>query len=128
MFFSISIETRMDNQEITFKFSGGTDTTFSTISRSALGTIQSLIQYLPGSLSLMLEQSSYATDHPPPASDKVKNMGNSTSTSAYILFSEVIKVLHVRNVKCISTIMCSCNYVIGMVVGDNFLGCLKVSV
>ena len=150
MFFSISTETRPDNREITIKFQGGTDTTFSTMFRAALGTIQ----YLPESLSLMLEQSSHSTDHSPPASDKVKNMGNCTSTSAYIIFSEVIRVLYVRNVKCtrwteswytvysininnyciptfgplcISTTMCSCNNVIGMFVGDNFLGHLSVS-
>jgi predicted dithiol-disulfide oxidoreductase (DUF899 family) len=87
MFFSVSIETRLDNWEITIKFPGGTDTTVSTMSRSALGTIQSLIQYLPWSLSLMLEQSSYSTDYSPSASAKVKNMGNSTSTSAYSIFS-----------------------------------------
>jgi hypothetical protein len=123
MFLSISAETRPDNREFTIKFPGGTDTTFSTMFRSALGTIQ----YLLGSLSLMLEQSSYSTDHSPPASDKVKNMGNCTSTSACIIFSEVIRVLHVRNVKCISTTMCICNYVIGMFEGDNLLGRLTIT-
>jgi len=95
MFFSISIETRLDNQEITVQFPGGTDTTFSPLSTSALGTIQSLIQYLPGSLSLMLEKSSYSTDHSPPVSDKVRNMGNCTFISTYIIFLEVTRVLHV---------------------------------
>jgi len=118
VFLSIRIETRLDNLEITVQFPGWADTMFSTMSRSALGTTQ----YLPGSLSLVSEQSSDSADHSSPASAEVKNVGNCTSTSAYIIFSEVTTVVYVRNVKCISTTMCSCNYVIGMFVGDNFLG------
>ena len=75
-----------------------------------------------GLFFLVLEQSSYSTDHSPPASAEVKNMDNQTSTFAYVIFSEVTTVLCVINFKCIPTIMCSCNYVIGMFVEDNFLG------
>jgi hypothetical protein len=55
--------TKLDDRDITVYISGATHISFSTTSRSVLGSIQSVIQYLPGSLSLVVKQSGYSADH-----------------------------------------------------------------
>jgi hypothetical protein len=52
---------------------------FTTMSRMALGPTQPPIQWVPGALSLGVEQPGYEADHTPPSSAKVKNVWSYTA-------------------------------------------------
>jgi hypothetical protein len=56
---------------------------FSMLSRSALGSTQPPIQWVPGVLSLGVKRQGCEADHSPPASAEVKKMWNHTSTTPY---------------------------------------------
>jgi hypothetical protein len=47
---------------------------FSMLSRPALGSTQTPIQWVPGAVSPGVKQSGCETDHSPPTNAKVKNM------------------------------------------------------
>jgi hypothetical protein len=56
---------------------------FSTSSRLAFGSIQSLIQWILGLLSPGIKRQGREADYSPPASDEVKKMWIYTSTLPY---------------------------------------------
>jgi hypothetical protein len=56
---------------------------FIIASRTALGSTQPPIQWVPGGLSLGVKQPQYEADHSPPSSAEVKNAWSYTSTPQY---------------------------------------------
>ena len=58
----------------------GRDSSLSTVSRPAVGSIQPPIQLIPGALSSGLERPESEADHSPPSSAAVKNAWRCTST------------------------------------------------
>jgi hypothetical protein len=58
-----------------------------TASRLALGPTQHPIQWVPGALSLGVEQPGRETDHSPPSSVEVKNEWSYASTPQYTFMS-----------------------------------------
>jgi hypothetical protein len=63
---------------------------FTTVSRLALGPIQSPIQWVAGALSLGIKRSGCEADHLPPYSAEVKNVWSYTSTFPIRLHGVVI--------------------------------------
>jgi hypothetical protein len=57
------------------------------VSRTALGTTQPSIQWVPGAVSLGLKRPSHEADHSPPSSAKVKNAWSYTSTPEYVFMA-----------------------------------------
>jgi hypothetical protein len=56
---------------------------FTTVSRKAVGPTQSLIQWVPGALSLGVKRPGREADHSPPSGAEVKNAWSYTSTPQY---------------------------------------------
>jgi len=52
---------------------------FTTVSRLALGSTQSSVQWVPGALSLGVKRLGHEADQPPPSSAEVKNAWRYTS-------------------------------------------------
>jgi hypothetical protein len=55
---------------------------FTTASRTALGSTQPLVQWVPGALSLGVKRPGREADHSTPSSAEVRNAFNYTSTPA----------------------------------------------
>jgi hypothetical protein len=57
---------------------------FTAMSRPTLGPAQSPIQWVPGAVSLGLEELGSVADHLPPSSAEVKNVESCTTTPPYV--------------------------------------------
>jgi hypothetical protein len=63
---------------------------FTTVSRRALGPTQPPIQWVPGALSLGVQQLGHEADHSPPSCAEVKNAWSYTSTPPIHLHGVVL--------------------------------------
>jgi hypothetical protein len=64
---------------------------FTTVSIGALGRIQPPIHWVPGDLSLGVQQTGREVDHSPPSSVEIKNVWICTSTPAVRLHGVVLR-------------------------------------
>jgi hypothetical protein len=64
---------------------GAANILFITASRRALGPTQPPIQWVPGSLSLVVKRPGREADHSPPSSAEVNNVWSYTSSPQYAL-------------------------------------------
>jgi hypothetical protein len=60
---------------------------FTTASRTALGSIQPPMQWVPGALSMGVKRPEREADHSPPSSAEVKNTWSYTSTPQYVFMA-----------------------------------------
>lgn len=83
----VSIVTKLQTGQLRnqgFIYGTGRDSSLSTVSRPAVGSIQPPIQLIPGALSSGLKRPESEADHSPPTSAAVKNAWRCTSTPPYI--------------------------------------------